>query len=67
MGSSFFGGIVRFSTSRYTDKLEVVEMFRRERIYPFRLGNVFVGGILNGKMLDNTVGRGFLPAACPRL
>ena len=30
---------------------------RRERIYPFRLGNDFIWAILNGKILDNTVGR----------
>ena len=45
-----------------SDKLESVEVIRRERIYPFRRGNVFIRGILNGKMLDNTVGR----VACPR-
>ncbi len=36
---------------------------RRERIYPFRLGNVFIGGILNGKMLILFVGNGFIRSA----
>ena len=38
-------------------ELKMFQRVRRERIYPFRLGNDFIWAILNGKILDNTVGR----------
>ena len=41
-------------------ELKMFQRVRRERIYPFRLGNVFIGGILNGKMLILFVGNGFI-------
>ena len=41
----------------YPGKLEFAEIFRRERIYPFRLGNVFMGCTLNGKKDPVTIQR----------
>ena len=38
-----------------------------ERIYPFLLGNAFIGGLLNRKTLDNTVGRLAAPAEMYRI
>ena len=46
---------------------DMFQCVRRERIYPFRRGNVFIRGILNGKMLDNTVGLMAVPRRSPQV
>ena len=58
------GGAFFFAQkSQRPDKLEFGGTIRRECIYAFRLGNVFIGGMLNGKMLILFVGNGFIRSA----
>ena len=38
------------------DEWDMFQCVRRERIHPFRRANVFIRGILNGKMLDKPYG-----------